>query len=52
MNKSKLMYLDKLGVFVGEFNEEQLKNGVDKKMVEKFKEITGLEYVNTKNSKK
>lgn len=45
---SRLLYLHKLGVWVGEFNEEQLKNSVDKKCVENMKKITGLDYVNTK----
>jgi hypothetical protein len=32
---------------VGTFNESQLKNGDDKKAVEKAKQETGLKYVNT-----
>ena len=39
-------------VFVGEFSDEDLKNGVDKKMVEDYKIKTGLNYTNTKLVKK
>lgn len=35
-------------VLVGDFSEDDLKNKVDKKAVEKKKEETGLEYTNTK----
>lgn len=45
---SSMLYLYGLGVWVGEFNEEQLKNGVDKKCVDFMKNKTGLNYVNTK----
>lgn len=45
---SSLLYLNGLGVWVGEFNEEQIKKGIDKKCVEFMKQKTGLKYVNTK----
>lgn len=35
-------------VLVGDFSEDDLKNKVDKKAVEKKKEETGLKYTNTK----
>ena len=35
-------------VLVGDFSEDDLKNKVDKKAVEKKKEETGLRYTNTK----
>lgn len=49
--KSDLMYLDKIGVYVGEFNEEQLRKGIHKKIVDKYRELTGLKYTNTKLTK-
>lgn len=36
----------KKGVFVGEFSEQDLFNGVDKAMVREMKEKTGLKYIN------
>lgn len=35
-------------IYVGRFNEEQLKNGEDKKAVEEKKKETGLKYVESK----
>ena len=45
-------YINGLGVFVGEFNEAQLKNGDDKVALEQMRNKTGLEYVNTEFSRK
>lgn len=41
-------YIKGLGVFVGKFSENDLRNGIDKKAVEKKKKETGLKYTNTK----
>lgn len=41
-------YIKGLGVFVGKFSENDLKNGIDKKAVEKKEKETGLKYTNTK----
>lgn len=35
-------------ILVGNFSEEDLKNGKDKKKVEEMKKKTGLNYTNTK----
>lgn len=45
------MYISGLGVFVGEFTESDLKNGIDKKAVAEKMEKTGLKYTNTKIAK-
>lgn len=39
-------------VLVGDFNETELKKGVDKKALAKVKKETGLNYANTKIIKK
>lgn len=45
---SRLLYLCGLGVWVGEFNDEQIEKGIDKKYIDLIKQKTGLEYINTK----
>jgi len=37
----------KKGVFVGEFSEQDLANGVDEIRIREMKEKTGLKYINT-----
>lgn len=39
-------------ILVGNFSEEDIKNGKDKKEVEEMKKRTGLNYTNTKIIKK
>ena len=39
-------------VLVGNFSENDIKNGIDKKEVEEMKKKTGLQYTNTKIIKK
>lgn len=41
-------YIKGLGVLVGKFTEEDLKNKVDKKAVEEAKEKYNLKYTNTR----
>ena len=41
-------YIKGLGVLVGKFTENDLKNGIDKKAVEDAKEKYNLKYTNTK----
>jgi hypothetical protein len=41
-----------MGILVGDFDENDLKNGVDKKALQKKKEETGLKYANSKIIKK
>lgn len=43
---SRLLYLDKLGIWVGEFTDDEISRGMDKEVIETFKELTGLKYVN------
>lgn len=35
-------------VYVGRFYKEDFENGMDRRLVEKYKKETGLNYVNTK----
>jgi hypothetical protein len=41
-------YVKNLGVYVGKFDENDLKNNIDKQAVEQAKEKYKLEYTNTK----
>ena len=41
-------YIKGLGVYVGTFNEQDLKEYKDKRALEKVQEKTGLQYTNTK----
>ena len=41
-------YIKGLGVYVGTFNEQDLKENKDKQALEKVQEKTGLQYTNTK----
>ena len=43
---SRLLYLDGLGVWVGEFTDADLDAGRDKEMIEKLKGITGFSAIN------
>ena len=43
-----MKYIEGKGYFVGRFNENDLKNGIDKIEVEKAKNKTGLKYTNQK----
>lgn len=40
------------GVFVGTFNEEDIKNNVDKQKLKEIQAATGLKYCNTEYVKK
>ena len=39
-------------VYIGQFNEQQLRNGEDKKLVEQKKQETGMKYTRTRIVKK
>ena len=41
-------YIKGLGILVGKFTEEDLKNGIDKKIVKEKMEEYNLKYTNTK----
>ena len=41
-------YINGLGIYVGTFNEQDLKEHKDKQALEKVQEKTGLQYTNTK----
>lgn len=51
MNDSRLMYLHKMGVYVGEFTDEEMTNGSYDAMVKIFKTLTGLKHEKQKIAK-
>lgn len=44
-------YIKGLGIYVGEFKEKDLKQGIDKQKVAEVMEKTGLKYTNSKVTK-
>lgn len=45
-------YIQGLGILIGEFTEEELREHKDREIIEKKKKELGLKYINAKNIKK